>query len=43
MQFDAHTLINLDHFPIHSDGMACDALIQQVRTKLADDGCVVLK
>ncbi|MBT6416392.1 hypothetical protein [Candidatus Puniceispirillum sp.] len=43
MTIDATTLINLDHFPIHSDGLARDALIDQVHKKLADDGCVVLK
>ena len=43
MRFDANTLINLDQFPIHNDGAARDALIAQVHSKLADDGCVVLK
>lgn len=43
MRSDASALINLDHFPIHIDGQARDALMAQIQNKLADDGCVVLK
>lgn len=43
MSFDATELINLDRYPIHSDSTDREALIENTRSKLALDGCAVLK
>ena len=43
MAIDAEQLIDLDRFPIHQPGAERDALLAQVRSKLDDDGCAVLK
>ncbi|MGB2016390.1 MAG: hypothetical protein ACPHWV_03490 [Candidatus Puniceispirillum sp.] len=36
MRSDASALINLDHFPIHIDGQARDALVAQIQNKLGN-------
>lgn len=40
---DGAALINLTDYPIHQKGAARDAVLAQVRTDLARDGCAVLK
>ena len=37
------SLINLDKYPIHKPGEERDALIHQLRSSLAEDGCAVLR
>ena len=43
MGFDANCLIDVGRYPIHIDGPRRDAVLGQVRTALAQDGCAVLK
>lgn len=43
MAIAAENLIDLDRFPIHQPGPERDALLDEVRSKLDDDGCAVLK
>ncbi len=43
MSYDAHELINLKCYSIDSDGVERQALVQQARADLAQDGCAVIK
>jgi len=43
MVYIAQDLINLDRYPIHSDGASRVALVERVQQDLARDGCAVLK
>jgi len=43
MQFRAADLIDLERYPIHRDGAARNAILDNVRHDLEQDGCAVLK
>lgn len=43
MAYDARDLIDLERYPIHVPGALRDAVLAQVRSDLARDGCAVLK
>jgi hypothetical protein len=43
MQFRAADLIDLERYPIHRDGAARNAILDNIRHDLEKDGCAVLK
>ena len=43
MPYSAADLIDYDRYPIHREGAARSALLEDVRASLAQDGCAVLK